>query len=177
MKAIVCEGFGGPEVLKVGERPMPVPGQDELLIKVDYCGVNRAETLQRKGLYPPVPGATDVLGLECAGRIFYGHDKELGPRVIALLSGGGYAQYAKVHKSHVIEIPEGYDYELAAAVTEVWATAYQILHYIAKVQPGEHVLVHAGASGVGTAMIQLARACGAKTIAVASCDQKLKTLQ
>jgi len=112
------------------------------------------------GLYPPQPGATDVLGLECAGRLVLNPDKAgtdqetlSDKRYIALLSGGGYAQYAKVCKDHIIEVPADYDYEQIAGVTEVWATAYQILHLVSKVQPGEFVLIHAAASGVGTAMI------------------------
>ena len=137
MKAIIADGYGGPEVLKVGERPMPTLASDEVLIRVDYAGINRAETLQRQGLYPPPPGATDVLGLECAGRIVLNPESAGTPdeklsdqHYIALLSGGGYAQYAKVCKEHIIEVPAGSNYEQIAGITEVWATAYQILHFV-----------------------------------------------
>lgn len=129
MKAIICDGYGGPEVLKVGQRDIPTLADNEVLIKVEYAGVNRAETLQRKGLYPPPAGATDILGLECAGRIVLNNagsqEEQLSDkRYIALLSGGGYGQYVKVCKDHVIEVPEGYNFEAAAAITEGWATAY-----------------------------------------------------
>lgn len=133
--------------------------------------------MQRKGSYPPPPGVTDVLGLECMGQIVTqeadGAEEILGDTVIALLPGGGYSQYVKVRESHCIRVPQGYDQEKAASLMEVWCTAYQILFLVANVKAGETVLVHAAASGVGTAMLQLAKYFGAKTIAVASTDEKL----
>lgn len=157
MNAIVCDGFGGAEVLKVGQREMPVCGEGEVLIKVEYSAVNRADTLQRAGQYPPPPGVTDIIGLECVGRIVESDantaQEKLGKRVMALLPGGGYAQYCKVHLSNTIEVPDGVETQDAACFTEVWATAYQLLFLVADTQPGETVLVHAAASGVGTALI------------------------
>mmetsp|Transcript_21713 Transcript_21713/g.29129 ORF Transcript_21713/g.29129 Transcript_21713/m.29129 type:complete len:165 (+) Transcript_21713:61-555(+) len=164
MQAIICDGKGSAEVLKVGSRPIPQPSEDECLIKVEYTALNRADIMQRMGNYPPPPGVTDVLGLECLGRLVTnpaqaGTEEETlsDHRVIALLPGGGYAQYAKVHKSHCLQVPEDYEPEAAASLMEVWCTAYQILFEVAYLKQGETVLVHAAASGVGTAMIQLAK--------------------
>lgn len=116
--------------------------------------------MQRKGSYPPPPGVTDVLGLECLGRVVIGgtpgseESEQLSEyRVIALLPGGGYAKYVKVEKSHTLKVPEDYGTEQAASLMEVWCTAYQILFKVAHLQSGETVLVHAAASGVGTAML------------------------
>ena len=157
MKAIVCDGYGLADVLKVGTRPLPVLSQGEILIKVHYSALNRADIMQRQGNYPAGPGVTDVLGLEAVGQIVLEGantpDEKLGQRVMALLPGGGYAQYVKVHASNVINVPDSVSLEDAACFTEVWATAYQLLFLVAKVQTGETVLVHAAASGVGTAMI------------------------
>ena len=163
MKAIVCDSFGGPEVLKVGERPVPQLVEGEVLIKVTYSALNRADIMQRKGNYPPPPGVTDILGLECLGQIVEDPEKAntleevLGETVIALIPGGGYAQYAKVQRDHTLAIPTGFPLDQAAAFMEVFCTAYQILFLVSKAQAGETVLVHAAASGVGTAMIQLAK--------------------
>jgi tumor protein p53-inducible protein 3 len=129
----------------------------EVLIKVEYSAVNRADVHQRTGNYPPPPGTTDVLGLECVGRIVVEGantaEEKLGNRVMALLPGGGYAQYVKVHASNTIPVPDSVSSQDAACFTEVWATAYQLLFYIGSAKPGETVLVHAAASGVGTALI------------------------
>jgi NADPH:quinone reductase-like Zn-dependent oxidoreductase len=113
--------------------------------------------MQRKGQYPAPAGVTDVIGLECAGQIVESgagtSDEKLGAKVIVLLPGGGYAQYAKVNSRHVIKVPDEVTLEHVAGVPEVWCTAYQILHFVAKVKAGETLLVHAAASGVGLAMI------------------------
>ena len=130
MKAIICDGYGGPEVLKVGERPLPTLGEGDVLIKVIYSALNRADCMQRKGNYPPPPGATDVLGLECLGKIIEDPtkagtpDEKLGETVIALLPGGGYAQYVKVRKAHTLAVPESTPLNEAAAFMEVFCTAY-----------------------------------------------------
>ena len=131
MRAIVCDGKGGSEVLNVGKRPIPVlDAGGEVLIKVEYSALNRADIMQRKGAYPPPPNVTDVLGLECLGRIVTDGigDPSVETlsdyRVIALLPGGGYAQYAKVQESHTLRVPEGYESEKAASLMEVWCTAY-----------------------------------------------------
>ena len=121
MKAIVCDGHGGPEVLKVVERPIPVPKEDEVLIKVKYSAMNRADIMQRRGLYPAPKGATDILGLEVSG---YELKSEKRKRVIALLPGGGYAPYVVAKQDHVIELPDYIELETAAAITEVWVTAF-----------------------------------------------------
>lgn len=178
MKAIVCDGYGSADVLKVGTRPLPVLGPGEIMIKIHYSALNRADVMQRQGQYPAGPGVTDVLGLEAVGQVVISgantpEEKLDNRRVMALLPGGGYAQYVKVHKSNVIDIPDQVSYQDAACFTEVWATAFQLLFLVAKVLPGETVLVHAAASGVGTAMIQLAGMNNIKTIAVASSDDKL----
>ena len=130
MRAVVCEGHGGAEVLTVGERPLPVPGEGEILIKVEYSALNRADIMQRKGAYPPPPGVTDVLGLECLGRVVTANpgtvneEFEGDRRVIALLPGGGYAKYVKVRADHCITVPNDYDTQKAACFMEVWCTAY-----------------------------------------------------
>ena len=179
MRAIVCDGYGGAEVLKIGERPIPELSQGDILIKVSFTAFNRADIMQRKGNYPPPPGVTDVLGLECLGQIVEDPSKagtaeeKLGKTVIALIPGGGYAQYAKAKASHTLEVPEGYPINEAAALMEVFCTAYQILFLVSKAEAGEYVLVHAAASGVGTSIIQLAKSAGIKTIAVASNNEKL----
>ena len=131
--------------------------------------------MQRTGKYPPPPGATDILGLECVGYLI-DEDGSINSktRVMALLKGGGYADIVKTNRSTVVKLPEEMDFELAAACTETWATAFQILHFIAKVQAGETVLVHAGASGVGLALIQLAKAANMRVIATTSCPEKLQ---
>ena len=167
MKAVVQDAFGGPEVLKAGEKPLPVCNENEVLIKVEYSALNRADLMQRTGNYPPPPGATDVLGLECSGYL----DSR---KVMALLPGGGYAQFAKVHKDHVLEVPEFVSLEQAAAITEVWATAYQILHLVGEAKQGESILVHAGCSGVGLALTQLAKAHNMTVISTSSCAEKLQ---
>ena len=136
MKAIVCDGFGGAEVLKVGDRPIPKPAEGEVLVKVIYSALNRADIMQRKGSYPPPPGVTDVLGLECLGQIVEdpskaGTDEEkLGSKVIALIAGGGYAQYVKVRQEHTIAVPNNFPLDQAAAFMEVFCTAYQILFLV-----------------------------------------------
>ena len=106
MLAIICDEYGGPEVLKVGERPMVQPNENERIIKVEYSALNRADTMQRMGKYPPPQGATDVLGLECSGYLVNTDGTVSETRVAALLPGGGYAQFVKVHKDHILELPE-----------------------------------------------------------------------
>ena len=130
MKAIICDGFGGPEVLKVGDRPIPQLGEGEILVKVIYSALNRADCMQRKGNYPPPPGVTDVLGLECLGQIVEdpakaaSDEEKLGDTVIALIAGGGYSQYVKVNKSHTLVVPQNTPLDQAAAFMEVFCTAY-----------------------------------------------------
>lgn len=177
MQAIVMQRFGGPEVLEIGTVARPHYSDSQLLVKVHATALNRADTLQRKGKYPPPPGASEILGLEMAGEVIAtGKDcskYKIGDRVFALLSGGGYAQYVAIEEGMALPIPHNLDYEKAAGIAEVFLTAFQALDWLAKTQADDFVLIHAGASGVGTAAIQLAKAMGAKPIATASSQAKL----
>ena len=178
MLAVVQKEKGGPSTLLVEEGvDKPTPQEGEILVKVEYSALNRADTLQRKGLYPAPAGVTDILGLECAGTVAElgaGCTKfAVGDRVMCLLSGGGYAQYALSQEGCAIKIPDDLAMETAAAIPETWLTAFQLLHLVGEVQEGDVVLVHAGASGVGTAATQLAVAAGARVISTAGSEAKL----
>jgi putative PIG3 family NAD(P)H quinone oxidoreductase len=170
MRAVVMEGFGGPEVLRLGEAPRPRPGPGQVLIRVAATSVNRADLQQRSGNYPPPPGESEILGLEVAGII-----AELGPgvtgwragdRVMTLVGGGGYADHALAPASTLLPVPDGLHLVQAAAITEVWITAYLNMFREAGLQAGETLLLHGGASGVGTAAIQLAKALGPAPVIV-----------
>jgi putative PIG3 family NAD(P)H quinone oxidoreductase len=165
--------------LEIGEVPMPDPNADDLLVQVKATAINRADILQRKGLYPPPKGESPVMGLEMSGIITkVGKNctnwKE-GDRVFGLLAGGGYTQYVKLHYKMAIKIPENLSFEEAAAIPETFLTAYQAIFWLGELQKGEIILIHAGASGVGTAAIQLCREIGAKIFVTAGSDDKLKT--
>ena len=175
MKAILFDQPGGPEVLYYGEAPDPVVGPDDLLVRVRATAVNRADTLQRRGNYSPPPGASPILGLELAGEVVRG----AGPwqpqdRVMAVVTGGGYAELAAVPVNMAMPIPANLTFEKAAAIPEAFLTAYLNLFMLGHLQSGETVLIHAGASGVGTAAIQMACAAGAKVIVTAGSEDKLK---
>lgn len=145
------------------QRPSPSCDVGQIRIQVAAAGLNRADLLQRAGLYPPPPGASDILGLECAGivtEVGAGSAWQVGDRVCALLSGGGMAEEVVVDAGHALPVPEGLSLCQAAALPEVYATAWLNLYQLAGVRPGESVLVHAGASGVGSAAIQLCKAFG-----------------
>lgn len=182
MLAVIMKQFGGPEVLEIGEVETPNPGPGEVLVRVRATALNRADLLQRRGLYPPPPGASEILGLEMAGDV-----EALGPgvtsvrvgdRVAALLPGGGYAQYAVVPAGMLIRLPDNLSYEQGAAIPETFLTAYLNLFVLGRLSPGEMVLVHAGASGVGTSAIQLIRLAGAHSIVTAgSADKIAKCLE
>lgn len=168
MRAIVATAAGGPEVLELREVPEPRPAEGEVLVHIRAAGVNRADILQRRGFYPPPRGATDILGMECAGEV-----ESLGPgvtspapgaRVCAILPGGGYAEKVAVPAAVCMPIPAGLDDAHAGAVPEVFATAYDNLVRVGHMAAGDHVLVHGGGSGVGTAAIQLARQRGAHVV-------------
>lgn len=172
MKAVLVPTEGDPEHLTIGEYPTPEPGADELLVKVHAAALNRADTLQRRGKYPPPEGASEILGLDIAGTI-----EAMGPgcvnwnegdRVFGLVPGGGYAEYAIIHKDMAMTVPPGLSLVEAAAIPEVFLTAYQALHWLGRLQTGDHVLVHAGASGVGTAAIQLVKLAGGHPYVTAS---------
>ncbi|KAM8953449.1 quinone oxidoreductase PIG3 [Pelodytes ibericus] len=171
---------GGPENLYIKEVAKPVPKEGEVLIKVEASALNRADLLQRRGKYNPPPGASDIIGLEVAGTVAgLGPGAQgcwkVGEPVMALLSGGGNAQYASVPAGHLMPIPSGMKATEAAAIPEAWLTAFQLLHFVGKVQKGETVLIHAGASGVGTAAIQLCRLAGAVPMVTAGSPEKLET--
>ena len=172
MKAVIIKEFGGPEQLAIGSWPTPEAGPHDLLVRVHASALNRADTLQRQGKYPPPPGASPILGLEMAGEVVQVGSEvkryKVGDRVCGLLGGGGYAEYVVIHEEIALPIPAGMDYQQAAAIPEVFLTAFQAIQWIGKLQAGERVLVHAAASGVGTAALQLARVIGAESLATAS---------
>ena len=172
MKAVVISEYGGPEVMQIGERPKPECGPEELLVRVKATAINRADTMQRAGKYPPPPGATDIMGLEMAGEIVEKgakvSDWEIGEGVCALLPGGGYGEFVSIPAAMAMKIPEGWDFVKAAAMPEVYLTAFQALDWIGDLQAGEKILIHAGASGVGTAATQIALLKGAEVIVTAS---------
>ncbi|MEZ4771911.1 MAG: NAD(P)H-quinone oxidoreductase [Bacteroidia bacterium] len=172
MKAILINHFGGPDVLQLGEFETPVPGPFEILIKVTSTALNRADILQREGKYPPPPGASTIPGLEISGTVAAlgknaTHWKK-GDLVCGLLAGGGYAEYVVLHQDLAMPVPPNIDLISAAAIPEVFLTAFQALDWLADLQSGESVLIHAGGSGVGTAAIQIAREKGARVFATAS---------
>ena len=164
--------------LVFNQTPTPTITNDECLIKVHALGVNRADLLQRAGKYPAPPGESPILGLEVCGEITkLGDDVPgfgLGDKVLGLVSGGGYSEYVKIKASHMISLPEQLNYSQGAAIAEVYLTAFQSLFSIANVQPKEQVLIHAGASGVGTAAIQLCKAIGAEVTVTVSSEKKAK---
>ncbi len=172
MRAIITHSYGDPGVLEMGTVPTPEVNDSEILIAVKASALNRADTLQRMGKYPPPKGESDIIGLEVAG-VVAAMGKSVtkwkrGDRVCALLAGGGYAEYAKVHQDIAMPIPDNLDFLQAAAIPEVFLTAYQALHWLGEMRMGETLLVHAAASGVGTAAIQLAKKNGLKVIGTAS---------
>jgi len=161
MKAVIYEGFGGPEVINLSEVPRPQPTEGQVLVRVRATSVNRADIIQRQGNYPPPPGESDIPGLELAGVI-----EKVGPgvrgwqtgdRVMCLAAGGGYAEYAVVYAGHLMRIPETMGFAEAACVSEVYITAYLNIFLIGKFTSGETVLIHGGGGGVNTAGIQLCR--------------------
>src|SRR6266498_3508222 len=174
MKAILFDQPGDPDVLRYGDAPDPQPGADELLVRVHATAVNRADLLQRRGGYAPPPGASPILGLELAGEVVQPVGEwRTGDRVMAVVTGGGYAEVAAVPAGLAMRIPERFSYQEAAAIPEAFLTAYLNLFTLGRLQPGEVALIHAGASGVGTAAIQLAHAAGARAIVTAGSDEKL----
>jgi putative PIG3 family NAD(P)H quinone oxidoreductase len=177
MHAVVIEEPGGPEVLKLREVPDPVPAPGEVLITVATAGVNRADLMQRQGFYPPPPGAPPYPGLECAGQISavgsQVTDWKPGDQVCALLAGGGYAEQVAVPAGQVLPLPDGLGLAEAGALPEVACTVYANVFLHAGLKPGETLLVHGGASGIGTMAIQLARAAGARVACTAGSAAKL----
>ncbi len=177
MRAVIAPEPGGPEALVLTDRPDPEPGPGEVVLDVAATAVNRADTLQRQGHYPPPPGASDVLGLECSGTISaVGPDVAgwaVGDEVCALLAGGGYAEKVLVPAGQVMPVPDGVDLVAAGALPEVACTVWSNAFMIAGLRPEETLLVHGGAGGIGTMAIQLAHALGARVITTAGSAEKL----
>ncbi|WP_309082822.1 NAD(P)H-quinone oxidoreductase [Chelativorans sp.] len=176
MTAVAISEPGGPMVLKPEERPVPKPGQGEILIKVKAAGVNRPDVAQRKGIYPPPPGASDLPGLEAAGEVAAigpGVRRwRLGDQVTALTPGGAYAEYCLVHETNALPIPQGFTFTEAAALPETFFTVWHNVFERGALKPGETLLVHGGSSGIGTTAIQLGTAFGAAVIATAGSAEK-----
>jgi tumor protein p53-inducible protein 3 len=174
MKAILFDQPGDANVLRYDDTPDPQPGADELLVRVHATALNRADLMQRRGGYAPPPGASPILGLELAGEVVQPAEGwSVGDRVMAVVTGGGYAELAIVPCGMAIRIPDRFSYQEAAAIPEAFLTAYLNLFTLGRLQPGEVALIHAGASGVGTAAIQLVCAAGARAIATAGAEEKL----
>lgn len=181
MRCIEIERPGGPEVLRLVDRATPVPREREVLIRVAAAGVNRPDVLQRKGLYPPPPGASDIPGLEVAGEIVAlgpgATSWHVGDKVCALLTGGGYAEFATAHEGSCLPVPRGLTLEEAASLPETFFTVYANVFDDADLKAGETLLVHGGTSGIGVAAIAMAKAVGAKVIATASSEAKLAAIR
>ncbi len=177
MRAVVAQGTGGPEVLSVTDVPDPVAGPGEVLLQVVAAGLNRADLLQRRGFYPPPPGASDIIGMECSGRVLALGEGvsglEVGQEVCALLAGGGYAEKVAVPAGQVMPVPAGVDLVTAAALPEVAATVWSNVFMVAGLRPDETLLVHGGAGGIGTFAIQLAHALGARVATTGGTAEKL----
>jgi len=177
MRAVVAQGTGGPEVLSVTDVPDPVAGPGEVLLEVVAAGLNRADLLQRRGFYPPPPGASEIIGMECSGRVLALGEGvaglEVGQEVCALLAGGGYAEKVAVPAGQVMAVPAGVDLVTAAALPEVAATVWSNVFMVAGLRPDETLLVHGGAGGIGTFAIQLAHALGARVATTGGTPEKL----
>ncbi|WP_111732122.1 NAD(P)H-quinone oxidoreductase [Roseovarius amoyensis] len=176
MTAIEITEPGGPEVLKPATRPVPAPGHGEVVIEVAFAGVNRPDALQRAGMYAPPPGASDLPGLEAAGRIAATGPGvtgwQVGDEVCALLPGGGYAQYVATPAAHCLPVPAGLGLREAACLPETFFTVWHNVFQRGALRGGERFLVHGGSSGIGTTAIQLARAFGARVFATAGSPDK-----
>jgi NADPH2:quinone reductase len=176
MTVIAIRLPGGPDVLVPEQRPTPAPAAGEILVKVAAAGVNRPDVMQRMGLYPPPPGATDIPGLEIAGEVVArgaGANRwKDGDKVMALVVGGGYAEYCLAHESHTLPIPPSVSAVEAAAVPETFFTVWYNAFERGRLSAGETLLVHGGTSGIGTTAIQLAKALGARVIATAGSPEK-----
>jgi len=178
MRAIEIKTPGGPEALTITTRTTPTPEQHQVLIKVAAAGVNRPDVMQRKGLYPPPPGASDVPGLEISGTIVALGEQvdhlNIGDQVCALVTGGGYAEYCLASADCCLPIPAGLSFIQAAAQPETFFTVWSNVFDRARLQPGETLLVHGGSSGIGTTAIQLAKAFNAKVFVTAGSAEKCR---
>ena len=178
MRAIEISAPGTPDVLHLAERPVPVPGPGQVVLKVAYAGVNRPDALQRAGLYNPPAGASDLPGLEASGTIAACGAGVLGlqqgQQVCALLPGGGYAEYAVTQAAHCLPVPNGFDLKQAACLPETFFTVWSNVFQRGGLKAGERFLLHGGSSGIGTTAIQLARAFGARVFTTAGSDAKCR---
>lgn len=181
MQAVVVRSHGGPEQLAVAAVPVPALGAGCIDIEVRACALNRADLLQRRGLYPPPPGASEILGLECAGVVRAAAPDVAsfarGDRVMALLAGGGYAERVVCPAAHALPIPRGLEFEQAAAIPEAFLTASEALFSTASLGAGDVVLIHAAAGGVGSAALQLAKLAGARVIASVGTEPKAEWMR
>jgi NADPH2:quinone reductase len=181
VRAVVVEEPGGPEQLRIVDRPAPRPGPDEVLLAVRTTSVNGADLAQRRGGYPPPPGATDILGLEAAGEVIAIGDRvttcAVGERVCGLLPGGGYAERAVLPAELALPLPDRLDWTQAGGLAEVFATAYDNMLTRGRLRGGETILIHGVASGVGTAATQLAVGAGARVIGTASTEAKRRAAE
>jgi len=176
MTAVEIREPGPPQVLRAVQRPVPQPGPGEVLIKIAAAGVNRPDVMQRKGIYPPPPGVTDIPGLELAGEVVLlgegVHEPALGAHVCALVAGGGYAQYVSAPAVQCLPVPPSLTLEQAAVLPETFFTVWLNLFERARLRKGETLLVHGGASGIGTTAILLGKAFEARVIVTAGSAQK-----
>jgi NADPH2:quinone reductase len=175
MRAIEIGGPGGPDVLRLVERPVPEPRAGEVLVRVAAAGVNRPDVMQRMGLYPPPPGASDIPGLEISGEVVAVREAgslRAGQHVCALVTGGGYAEYCAAPVEQCLRIPDAVTEYHAAAIPETFFTVWTNLFERGRLAAGERVLIHGGTSGIGTTAIQLARAFGATAFATAGSERK-----
>lgn len=184
MRTIEFSGYGGPEVMRLTERPRPVAGRGEVLIQVAAAGVNRPDIFQRLGKYPPPPGASDIPGLEVAGTVVAVGDPggeaarwAVGDRVLALVSGGGYAEFVAVAAVQCLPIPPALTMVEAAAIPETFFTVWVNVFDRGRLAPGEFLLVHGGSSGIGTTAIQMARSLGSRVLATAGSDPKCEACE
>lgn len=181
MQAITLKNFGGPEVLSISNLPQPIPGPEQVLVHVKACGLNRADLLQRRGKYPPPAGASDILGLEIAGQVVamganvsgFGS----GEKVFGLVAGGAYAEYCLIDQGSLMPMPENLSYTDAAAIPEAFLTAQEAMFSLGQLQKHESILIHAGASGVGSAAIQLAKQMQATVYTTVSSQEKLQKIK
>lgn len=177
MKYVEYGPDAGAESLRIATTDAPTPADGEILVEVHYAGVNGPDLVQRRGLYPPPPGASPILGLEVAGRVAAlgagVSEWQVGDLVTALVPGGGYAEFCTVPASHALPIPQGMSLADAAGLPEVWFTAWANLVEMGSIKAGEHVLIHGGAGGIGCAAIQLAKFKGAQVFATENSEKKL----
>ncbi len=177
MKAVILNDFGTPDVLTLSEVPSPVPSAEQLLVRVKATALNRADILQRQGLYPPPSGESDILGLELAGEVVdFGSNVNgfsVGQRVFGLVGGGGYAEYAVIDQKMAMPLPQGLDFTQAAATPEAFFTANETIFELGQLKAEESILIHAGGSGVGTAAIQMVQHIGATVYVTAGSTEKI----